>query len=44
MMLNSDQHAGRKEINPSTLAPAKNIMAQDVNSTYLKSEKKLRFI
>lgn len=40
MMLNSDdQHAGRKEINPSTLAPAKNIMAQDVNSTYLKSEK-----
>lgn len=44
MMLNSDQHAGRKEINPSTLAPAKNIMAQDVNSTYLKSKKNLRFI
>lgn len=40
MMLNSDQHAGRKEINPSTLAPAKNIMAQDINSTYLKSQKK----
>ena len=28
MMLNSDQHAGREEINPSTLAPAQNVMAQ----------------
>lgn len=39
MMLNSDQHAGREEINPSTLAPAQNVMAQENNSTYLKSEK-----
>ena len=40
MMLNSDQHAGHEEINPSTLAPAQNVMAQDINSTYLKSKKK----
>ena len=40
MMLNSDQHAGRDEINPSTLAPAQNVMAQDINSAYLKSKKK----
>ena len=44
MMLNSDQHAGREEINPSTLAPAQNVMAQDINSTCLKSQKTLRFI
>ena len=41
MMLNSDdQLAGRDEINPSTLAPTQNVMAQDINSTYLKSKKK----
>ena len=40
MMLNSDPHAGRDKINPSTLAPAQNVMAQDINSTYLKSKKK----
>ena len=39
MMLNSDQHAGREEINPSTLSPAQNVMAQDINSTCLKSKK-----
>ena len=39
MMLNSDQHVGREEINPSTLAPAQNVMAQENNSTYFKSEK-----
>lgn len=44
MMLNSDQHAGREEINPSTLSPAQNVMAQDINSTCLKSKKTLRFI
>lgn len=43
-MLNSEQHAGREEINPSTLALAQNVMAQEINSTYLKSEKNLRFI
>ena len=40
MMLNSDQHAERDEINPSTLTPAQNVMAQDINSAYLKSKKK----
>ena len=41
MMLNSDQHAGRKEISPSKYVscPSPKFMAQDINSTYLKSQK-----